>query len=118
VSYKSDIPDILRDMYLLQEAVEVGAEIIAAEARKRVPVDSGALRDAIHTTEVKNFSVEVVAGNKDVFYGHLVEYGGASTPPRPFLIPALEDRRSKVLDVAETYLARIVDQNQVARMIK
>lgn len=79
-------------------AVLAAAEQVASNARSRVPVNTGHLRDSIHT-EVDGEDVYVVAGGGEhnVFYGHLVEFGGAHTPPRPFLIPALEDERGYIV---------------------
>jgi HK97 gp10 family phage protein len=78
-------------------AVRAGAEAVEAEAKTRVPVASGALRDAIHT-DLDGDDVYVVAGTDDVFYGHLVEHGTSRVPARPFLVPALEARRDSILN--------------------
>lgn len=73
-----------------------GAEDVAEGARERVPVVSGRLHDAIHVEEIPE-GAAVVAGDKEVFYGHLVEHGGAiNRPPHPFLIPALEANRERI----------------------
>ena len=79
-------------------AVQAAAERVASNARSRVPVNTGRLRDAIHT-EADGNDVYVVAGGGEhnVFYGHLVEFGGAHTPPRPFLIPAMENERNQIV---------------------
>jgi hypothetical protein len=74
-------------------AVAEGAEIVMENAWVRVPVDEGDLREAIHVERLDAAEYSVVAGNEDVFYGHIVEFGGsgANDPgPRPFLVPALE----------------------------
>ena len=72
------------------------AEEIAKDAQARVPVASGRLRDSVHVEDVEGVAgqYEVVAGDDDVFYGHLVEYGTTNTPARPFLIPAGEGKRA------------------------
>jgi HK97 gp10 family phage protein len=75
------------------------AEEIADRARQRAPVKTGALRDAIHVRDTPAGHA-VVAGDSDAFYGHFVEFGTAGggrgqppQPPRPFLIPAVEEAR-------------------------
>jgi HK97 gp10 family phage protein len=78
-------------------ALNQGAESIAEEAQNRVPIASGKLRDAIHVDRKDTGEVFVVAGDDEVFYGHLVEYGTTNTGAQPFLIPALEDKRATVL---------------------
>jgi HK97 gp10 family phage protein len=100
----SRIPEIIASLPgEVKDALGEGAEIIAEGARERVPVDSGALRDAIHIEEVED-GWSVVAGDAQVYYGHLVEGGGAHTPPRPFLTPAAESAWSDVLQIVEDAL--------------
>lgn len=78
-------------MRLAAEAIEVGA-------KSRVPVDSGDLRNSIHTERIDD-GYAVVAGDSDVFYGHIVEHGSTRTAPRPFLIPAAEAVRDNLDDL-------------------
>jgi HK97 gp10 family phage protein len=98
----SRIPAIVADLpSTVKDALEESADAIAEGAKSRVPVDTGDLRDAIHVEEIEN-GFSVVAGDDDVFYGHIVENGGVNTPPRPFLIPAFEAERDNLLErVAE-----------------
>lgn len=86
----SRIPLIAAELDAKTEAavIEV-AERIAADAKSRVPVATGALRDAIHV-DTSGDGVRVVAGDSTAFYGHIVENGSTKTPARPFLVPALE----------------------------
>lgn len=96
---KSRIPLIIGELdSTLKEGVAEVAEAIAEAARGRVPVQSGALRDAIHVEDTEE-GISVVAGDTDAFYGHIVEHGGVTTPARPFLIPAYESERPKLEDV-------------------
>ena len=50
-----------------------------------------------HTERTGTGEVSVIAGDSDVFYGHLVEFGTTHTPARPFLIPAAEANREEVV---------------------
>lgn len=77
-------------------ALKAGGEIVERNAKGRVKVDTGALRDAIHT-EPTHDGVAVIAGDNKVFYGHLVEHGSSRTPPHPFLVPALEESRDEIM---------------------
>ena len=93
----SRIPEIILELDLrMQEGVENGARTVADQAKTRVPVDTGRLRDAIHT-EPEHLDAYVIAGNEDVWYGHLVEHGTSKTPPRPFLVPSLEENRTGIV---------------------
>lgn len=80
------------------KAVEAGADLVAQSAKDRVPVDTGRLKDAIHVEpDPEDAGFAVVAGNNKVFYGNMVEHGGAvNRAPHPFLIPALEADRPAI----------------------
>jgi HK97 gp10 family phage protein len=105
MSYKSRLPAIAAELALKVDATAgAGAELIAAAAQDRVPVRTGALRDAIHVERTGIAEYEVIAGNDSVFYGHIVEHGGAYTPARPFMTPALEASRPEILKAARIVL--------------
>jgi HK97 gp10 family phage protein len=104
---KSRLPQIAATLDpRVTAAMRAGAEAIEQEAKARVTVASGDLRDAIHT-EVDGDDVYVMAGDDDVFYGHFVEFGTTRTPARPFLVPALEARRESVLASVRATLGRL-----------
>jgi HK97 gp10 family phage protein len=97
MAYKSRIPQIAATLDArVTAAMRTAAEQVEQDAKARVPVATGGLRDAIHT-EMEGDSVSVIAGDDDVFYGHLVEYGTSRVPARPFLVPALESNRDNIL---------------------
>lgn len=101
---RSRLPEISVEIHVIvQEALEQGAEEVVLQAKQQVPVNTGRLRDAIHT-DTEPEGVYVVAGDDEAWYGHLVEHGTAKTPPRPFLVPALDERRSEVIDRVRTRL--------------
>ena len=87
-------------------ALGEGADSIAEAAKARVPVATGALRDAIHVEFEGGGDWAVVAGGgeKNVYYGHMVEFGTRHSPARPYLIPATEARRDYVASLAKTAL--------------
>jgi len=105
IVFKSRLPLIAAELEPRLEAIAAaGAELVAARARDRVPVRTGKLRDAIHVEHTEPGEYAVVAGDTDVFYGHIVEHGGAYTPARPFLIPAGEEARPEIVKLAAAAL--------------
>lgn len=88
-------------------AVEEAAGAVAVAAQDRVAVESGDLRDAIHTEKQSTASYAVVAGDENVFYGHLVENGTTRTSPQPFLLPALEENEDTALRLVEDALEKL-----------
>jgi bacteriophage HK97-gp10 putative tail-component len=62
------------------------AEDVLAQARERVPVLTGTLRDSLHV-ETTGLVARVVT---DVVYAGQVEYGGAHNPPEPYMRPAAD----------------------------
>ncbi len=97
VTLRSRIPEIALSLNpRVHAAIGAGAEAIAAEAKARVPVETGTLRDAIHV-EPEGDGFSVVAGDNDAFYGHIVEHGSSTgLPPHPFLIPAAESQKDAI----------------------
>ena len=94
---KSRFPMIAAELApRVSAAVKAGAESISETAKTKVadppPVGEG-LREAIHVENSGPASYSVIAGNSDVFYGHMVEHGTSHSAPKPFLIPAMEERK-------------------------
>lgn len=100
MALRSRIPVIIEELQpKIAAALQVAGDLIEAKAKDRVPVNTGRLRDAIHTEyEVKGATVRayVVAGNNVAWYGHIVEHGGKNAPPHPFLVPAAEESRGLI----------------------
>ena len=105
---KSRIPEIVLELALKLDAVgEATAESIADGARARVPVGAPDvhLKDAIRVKEGQGVGeFQVLAGDGDTFYGHIVEHGSVHSAPRPFLVPAAEEARAKINTLARAAL--------------
>lgn len=89
------LPSVLEDI----EAET--AEAVAAKARRRVPIDTGELRDSIHVE-----GTDVVV---DADHALPVEVGTVDTAAQPFLTPAAESERApfhRRLRSVEARLAR------------
>src|SRR5215831_12817545 len=105
MSLKSRLPEIAAELPgAVDAAMRAGAEAVAEAARERCPYDPNSsvhLRDAIHVDE-REGELYVIAGNNEAWYGHLVEFGarGGNMPAEPFLLPALEEHRDTVVELA------------------
>ena len=105
VKLNSRLPEIVLEIQIRADrAVHEGAEEVRERAKARVPVREGNLRDAIHVEREDAAAYEVVAGDDDVFYGHMVEHGTTHSAPRPFLVPSLDDARGDVVDLVQRSL--------------
>ena len=78
-------------------AIKEGAEDVATGAKERVPVQTGALRDAIYVKRGGPAQYEVYAGDENAFYGHMVERGTKYATARPFLVPAADDEQELIV---------------------
>lgn len=113
VTLKSRLPQISRELPMrVNRVLEVGAHEIADSAKSRVPFKTGRLHDAIHVEDRGAQSWAVVAGDrdKDVFYGHMVEFGttgDTGTPAQPFLIPAVEANKAAIKAAVTLALKRL-----------
>lgn len=81
-----------------KQALRQGAQDIVTDAKSRVPVKTGKLRDSIHSIEKADGAVqEITADAKNengVPYGKIVEYSPQIN--RPFLFPAIEANRNGI----------------------
>lgn len=103
------IPEFIAKLEGELRAVELAAaERIRDGAKNRVPVDPNAethLKDAIHVDPDEE-GVWVVAGNKEHWFGHMVEHGTTHSGPEPFLIPAVEENTESFVSEAREVLRR------------
>ena len=78
------------------KAVDAGLEVIAAEIRKRAPVDTGRLRDSIRVGDAKAYQ-KAVHGTIviDEYYAMFIEFGTIQRPADPFIRTAVEASRSR-----------------------
>lgn len=110
----------------LRGAVRAGAKVLLEEAKQKVPVRSGNLRDSLsivklkskdkkwmtyavtprRITKKKNGVKGIVA---DGYYGHIVEYGNSKMKAQPYLRPALL-KEKEALDATRRYLSKKVDK--------
>ena len=101
MSYQSRIPKITAQMLpRVAAATAAGAELIAQRAKARAPDAppyGEGLREAIHVEQSGPTTYAVVAGDRDAFYGHMVEHGTSHSAPRPFLMPAVEESRAEIM---------------------
>lgn len=104
------IPQAVREA-VTPALVKSGEELVARQ-QALVPVDTGALRDSITmtppggttpphsqpggTTTAGPMQVLVTAGNTDVRYPHLVEYGTAAAPAQPYFWPAYRLSKKRI----------------------
>lgn len=74
-----------------------GADEVAADARSRVPVKTGVLRDSITTKVVGEGDTIFITANakrKGVAYGRIVEFSPVIN--EPFMYPALDVNRDRI----------------------
>lgn len=87
-----------------KEGLIEAAKIIQAEAKRRAPVLTGAMRDAIKIVDSKSLkgvnviiSKSDVPGDVDVFYARFIEFGTKHIAPRRFMRGAFESKRNEAL---------------------
>ena len=75
--------------------VERQAKINVSKSSGHPQVVTGRLRSSI-THNVSPGEVEI---GTNVYYGTYLEHGTANHPPYPFLFPAVESNRQKIIDI-------------------
>ena len=113
VKLNNRLPEIQANLRLAAtQSVREGANLIAARAKQRAPdappIGEG-LVDAIHVEKPANttYTYAVVAGNDEVFWGHMQEFGTVKHAPQPFLIPAVEESKDEVTALVAKALGRL-----------
>lgn len=108
----------------LRSAVAAGSRVVMAEAKRKVPVDTGTLRRAIYMKQIREQSssskqtyyVGVRRGkserkkNRDGYYFAFVEFGTAKMAAQPFLRPAFEAKKVDAVEVIKRRLAERVEK--------
>ena len=113
---KSRFPQIIAGLDpRVNAATRMGAELIAARAKARVPdappIGRG-LVSAIHVESTEEAYAGagteggylVMAGDQEHFYGHMLEFGTVKMGAQPFLIPAAEESRAEVAGLVSAAL--------------
>jgi HK97 gp10 family phage protein len=109
VGLKSRLPEIIGELSALADEIgRAAAELIMEDAKARVPVGDREphLRDRIHIEHDEAVGWYVVAGDREAFYGHIVEHGSVNAAPQPFLVPAVEGNRGKIEELGRAAIRR------------
>ena len=92
---------------LLQKAAKAGAEVIAEEAARLAPKDTGALSDGIvaEAGRLQQGRAQINVGpGKDEWYGAKQEFGTERMPAQPFLRPAFDAKAEEAQKAVENVL--------------
>jgi HK97 gp10 family phage protein len=120
VSLKSDLDNIASGISdEVAEIMREKVEDVANAARQAVPRNTGNLADSIEVVKSdlrgqRGYRVVADArstsGKYDVPYAHMVEYGSVhNEPPKPFLGPALDERREEIEKAVDAKLKDLVE---------
>jgi len=90
---------------VLPTALKAGALLIQNDGKKRATFRTGTLRRSIHTEDVSNTEVRV---GTDVEYAPYLEYGTKKMTARPYLRPAMDENREKVIDKVKAVIQALI----------
>ncbi len=81
------------------------------QARSRVPVKTGALKEAIFAARGDENKPNVLVGvnYKKAPHAHLIEYGTVRAPAHPYLRPAVSASADEMRRIIESGLRRIIE---------
>ncbi len=127
---KLDKIDKLHQQDALADALADGGVVLIKEAKRRVPVKSGDLRDSLHVGGYKELtpefrkvgiygelpgpkgsgrSVGVLVGTT-LPYGPLVEMGTKRAKAQPFLRPAGDTKENDIRNAVDDRIQEIIDE--------
>lgn len=127
---KLDAVDNAHKYEALEDGLAQGGLVAIEEAKRRVPVKSGALRDSLHVGGYTKLTPEYkplgaygalkgpIGKGKDkgvligttLPYAQLVERGTKRTAARPFLRPAADEKRTEIVKEVEKAIQGIIDE--------
>ena len=82
----------------IEEALVRSALFVERDAKLNAPVDTGRLRASIsHTNEGFETNNPSVMVGSNISYGQAVEFGTSKKPAHPFLFPAFNGNKQKIL---------------------
>lgn len=101
------------------KALKAGAQPIVDEAKRKVPVRTGQLRDSItsvvaRTREPAQKKVKIGFLYPAARRAHFTEFGTANQPAQPFLRPALDTQAQAAIDEITKTLRDGLDKEVVA----
>lgn len=140
----SELPNALKDK-VLTGATRAAAQVIADEAKRRVPVRTGLLKKSIGTAKAKkkdtksgqikfyvitktkvatNSKVKLADGRSGKmkikqfsFYAHMVEFGTSKMAAKPYMRPAMQSAGPKSVLAFQAYALKRADR-EIAKLKK
>ena len=112
VEYKAN-PKIFQVEERLSAALEIAARHIEAKAKEDVPVDTGATKNSINAKPVIPFLQVVRSGHKEwrigptTEYAPFLEFGTWKMAARPYMVPAIESERPKLVRAVKQLMSEI-----------
>jgi HK97 gp10 family phage protein len=111
-----NIPDAAASV--IEEAAKAGTEVAYEDAKRRVPVKTGALRDAMimakEKSRKKTKSTWRIKSKKlregGVRYMLMVEFGTKKMEPQPFLRPAIDNNKLQIIEKVNQTVVNAVDR--------
>lgn len=113
----------------VQPALRASGDELVGTMRQLAPEDTGALKDSLvatpagqmtpaysqpgGSTVVPENAVVVTAGNTDVRYPHLVEFGTVDASAQPFFWPAFRLTRKRITNRIKRAISKAVRENWV-----
>jgi HK97 gp10 family phage protein len=87
---------------VLPKASQEGAKVLRREARRRAPRREGTLRRGLSYMRKKRMpktaASYIVGLTRKAFYGMFIEFGTKHIPAKPFLRPALDEEKDKIIN--------------------
>ena len=116
--------ELLKELYAIGEkvatraenkALREGAEVLRQEISNRAPRKTGKLAGNIVKSGIKTkdgVKCIEIGPDKEVFYGLYHEFGTTKMRARPFIAPALEEKRSEIFDAMASVLREELEKRR------
>lgn len=79
-----------------EKAIQKGALMVEADAKRNCPAKTGFLRNSITSQFFKNSGSPYALVGSNTVYAPFVEYGTSRQPPQPYLSPAFNENAAEI----------------------
>lgn len=97
---------------IVKEAATAGAEVIAEEAQRLAPKDTGLLSESIDEQpkrlQVGRAQIDI-GPSREAWYGQLLEKGTSKMPAKPFLRPAFDSQKEAAVAAVRDVLRKLLN---------
>lgn len=98
---------------ILEQAAEAGGKVALDDAKRRCPIQTGALKASLHLEKGKTKKPEIkqevkISPGKKEYYGTFVELGTSKQAAQPYMRPAIDENQTEIAKAINQEVLRAI----------